>query len=110
MRQSGHAYRSNVAFLRSMVTACYFFAALSGAAWSLMRLGSSDSLTILLVIFAGLLLAIHTQRAADRRHLHDEDILLHRDDLTGLPNRRLFLRELNACLERPLAAGQYTAL
>lgn len=88
------------AALGKLAVAGYWASALVGAAWSLWRPAWLPAETIFPLVFTGLVAARLLERLVQRRQIASATALAHRDELTGLPNRRLFMQRLQGALRR----------
>ena len=86
---------------RLVSTALYWVAACISVGWAFEYSGLKPPPALLLVVLCVLTAAAIFERVSYKRRLRSGDALSHIDELTGLPNRRLFQEELRSNLARP---------
>src|SRR5688572_4345907 len=95
---------------RILATVLYWFAGLSAAGVAATSASRNDALILIAVVLALLIMARLLEAAAYQGRLKSGDDLSHTDELTGLPNRRSFLEELGAVLDRPVPRSEFTVV
>ncbi len=102
--------RLNGTFWRNLALLTYSAAALAAGILVAWKLYWPLGVTGLALALGAVVGARFIERRREREHAWDKSDLSYKDELTGLPNRRLFLKELRECLSLPLESGKYTAL
>jgi len=95
---------------RAVSTTVYWLCTVSAALGGAFIDGLFAGGILAFVLLTGLLVARLFERSAFNGRVRSVDALSHKDELTGLPNRRAFFEELHASLGRPLKRDEFTAV
>jgi diguanylate cyclase (GGDEF)-like protein len=95
---------------QSIPVIMYWIAALIPAALIHTLFDSTVGTAVVMGVLTALLVArLWERRSAGRRAVYMKE-LAYRDELTGLPNRRSFVEELNFCLANPIGKDAFTVV